>query len=94
MRGDAQNGARLDAKNGTMPDAEYDAQPVAGPVVGCGPLVLSASHCGPQPTTRAGPVLARQLAGKSAVFAMACVKRAVGIVVPYVVRLAPASARP
>lgn len=37
MRGDAQNGARLDAKNGTTPDAEYDAQPVAGPVVGRGP---------------------------------------------------------
>ena len=37
MRGDAQNGARLDAKNGTTPDAEYEAQPVAGPVVGRGP---------------------------------------------------------
>ena len=28
---------RGDAKNGTTPDAEYDAQPVAGPVVGRGP---------------------------------------------------------
>lgn len=37
VRGDAQNGARLDAKNGTTPDAEYEAQPVAGPVVGRGP---------------------------------------------------------
>lgn len=37
VRGDAQNGARLDAKNVTTPDAEYDAQPVAGPVVGRGP---------------------------------------------------------
>lgn len=37
VRGDAQNSARLDAKNVTTPDAEYDAQPVAGPVVGRGP---------------------------------------------------------
>lgn len=37
VRGDAQNGARLDAKNGTTSDAEYEAQPVAGPVVGRGP---------------------------------------------------------
>lgn len=48
VRGDAQNGARLDAKNGTMPDAEYDAQPVAGPVVGCGPQCDADNTSGPR----------------------------------------------
>ena len=48
MRGDAQNGARLDAKNGTTPDAEYDAQPVAGPVVGCGPQCDADNTSGPR----------------------------------------------
>lgn len=48
VRGDAQNGARLDAKNGTTPDAEYDAQPVAGPVVGCGPQCDADNTSGPR----------------------------------------------
>lgn len=47
VRGDAQNGARLDAKNGTTPDAEYEAQPVAGPVVGCGPQCDADNTSGP-----------------------------------------------
>lgn len=48
VRGDAQNGATPDAQNGTMLDAEYDAQPVAGPVVGCGPQCDADNTSGPR----------------------------------------------
>lgn len=48
VRGDAQNGATPDAQNGTMLDAECDAQPVAGPVVGCGPQCDADNTSGPR----------------------------------------------